>query len=42
MASYGMERFIRVNAGLPEENRRFVRTLSHLLAEMDLTDSNRE
>ncbi len=40
MASYGMERFIRVNAGLPEENRRFVRTLSQLLAEMDLTDSN--
>jgi histidinol-phosphate aminotransferase len=41
MASYGMERFIRVNAGLPEENRRFVRTLSLVLAEMDLTDSNR-
>jgi histidinol-phosphate aminotransferase len=41
MASYGMERFIRVNAGLPEENRRFVRTLGLVLAEMDLTDANR-
>jgi histidinol-phosphate aminotransferase len=33
MASYGMERFIRVNAGLPEENARFVRTLSQVIAE---------
>ncbi len=33
MASYGMERFIRVNAGLPEENERFVSTLSQVLAE---------
>jgi histidinol-phosphate aminotransferase len=33
MASYGMERFIRVNAGLPEENRRFIHTLSQVLAE---------
>lgn len=35
MASYGMDRFIRVNAGLPEENERFVRTLSQVLAEID-------
>jgi histidinol-phosphate aminotransferase len=41
MASYGMERFIRVNAGLAEENTRFVGTLSRVLAEMDLADSNR-
>ncbi len=33
MASYGMERFIRVNAGLPDENQRFVRTLRQVLAE---------
>jgi histidinol-phosphate aminotransferase len=33
MASYGMERFIRVNAGLPDENMRFVRTLKQVLAE---------
>jgi len=31
MASYGMDRFIRVNAGLAEENERFVRTLSQVL-----------
>jgi histidinol-phosphate aminotransferase len=31
MASYGMDRFIRVNAGLPGENERFVRTLSEVL-----------
>jgi len=33
MASYGMEKFIRVNVGLPEENGRFVRALSQVLAE---------
>ncbi|MHC1726779.1 MAG: histidinol-phosphate transaminase [Syntrophobacteraceae bacterium] len=33
MASYGMDRFIRINAGLPEENERFVRTLQQVLAE---------
>lgn len=33
MASYGMERYIRINAGLPEENRRFIRTLSQVLHE---------
>ncbi len=32
MKSYGMDRFIRVNAGLPEENERFVRTLGEVLA----------
>ncbi|MFZ2447926.1 MAG: histidinol-phosphate transaminase [Syntrophobacteraceae bacterium] len=31
MASYGMDRHIRVNAGLPEENERFVRTLREVL-----------
>jgi histidinol-phosphate aminotransferase len=40
MASYGMERFIRVNAGLPEENTRFALTLSQVLAEMEPTDSD--
>ncbi len=34
MASYGMDRFIRINAGLPEENERFVRTLRQVLAEL--------
>ena len=37
MASYGMERFIRVNAGLAEENTRFVRTLGQVLAEIRST-----
>ncbi len=35
MASYGMDRHIRINAGLPEENERFVRTLGQVLAEID-------
>lgn len=35
MASYGMERFIRVNAGLPGENERFVNTLSQVLDSRD-------
>jgi histidinol-phosphate aminotransferase len=39
MASYGMERFIRVNAGLPEENSRFVRALTEVLAEIAPADS---
>ncbi|MCE5334385.1 MAG: histidinol-phosphate transaminase [Desulfobacteraceae bacterium] len=34
MASYGMDNFIRINAGLPEENERFVRTFSEVLAEI--------
>ena len=34
MASYGMDCFIRVNAGLPEENERFVSTLARVLADM--------
>lgn len=33
MASYGMERYIRINAGLAEENERFVKTLGQVLAE---------
>lgn len=32
MASYGMDRFIRINAGLPAENERFVKTLQEVLA----------
>ncbi len=35
MASYGMPGFIRINAGLPEENERFIRTLGQALAEME-------
>lgn len=35
MASYGMDRYIRINAGLPEENERFIRTLGQVLAELD-------
>ncbi len=34
MASYGMQRFIRINAGLAGENERFIRTLGQVLAEM--------
>ncbi len=41
MASYGMPWFIRVNAGLPPENERFVRTLSQVLADVKQSDSNR-
>jgi histidinol-phosphate aminotransferase len=40
MASYGMERFVRVNAGLLEENTRFATTLSQVLDEMKPTDPN--
>lgn len=41
MASYGMERFIRVNVGLPEENIRFIGALKEVLAEMARVDSSR-
>ncbi len=34
MASYGMDRYIRINAGLPEENERFVKTLEKVLSEL--------
>ena len=34
MASYGMERFIRVTAGLPEENSRFIGAFREVLAQM--------
>jgi histidinol-phosphate aminotransferase len=34
MNSYGMDRFIRINAGLPEENERFAEALSQTLAEL--------
>lgn len=33
MSSYGMENHIRINAGLPEENERFIRTLSDTLVQ---------
>lgn len=39
MASYGMERFIRINAGLPEENTRFITTLKEALAELQKAGS---
>ena len=35
MNSYGMERVIRVNAGLPEENERFVQSLGHVLNNLE-------
>ena len=35
MASYGMKRFIRVNAGLAEENERFIHTLGQVLSELE-------
>jgi histidinol-phosphate aminotransferase len=31
MDSYGFPDYIRVNVGLPEENRRFLKTLSKVL-----------
>ena len=34
MNSYGMAGYIRVNAGLPEENERFIRALAHTLQEL--------
>ncbi len=34
MNSYGMDRYIRINAGLPEENERFIRSLAHTLADL--------
>ncbi|MGC8490668.1 MAG: histidinol-phosphate transaminase [Syntrophobacteraceae bacterium] len=40
MASYGMTRFIRISAGLPEENLRFIRTLGEVLAEISPADSS--
>jgi histidinol-phosphate aminotransferase len=41
MVSYGMNRFIRINAGLPEENERFIRTLGQVLAELEGTCAGR-
>lgn len=41
MGSYGMERFIRINPGLPEENIRFIGALRQALAEMAQLDSSR-
>ncbi len=35
MNSYGMERHIRINAGLPEENERFIRSLGRVLADIE-------
>jgi histidinol-phosphate aminotransferase len=37
MASYGMDMFIRINAGLPEENERFVGTLSQVLSQESIS-----
>jgi histidinol-phosphate aminotransferase len=34
MNSYGMDRFIRINAGLPEENERFIQALADTLREL--------
>ncbi|MDR3569815.1 MAG: histidinol-phosphate transaminase [Syntrophobacteraceae bacterium] len=42
MASYGMERFIRISAGLPEENMRFIEALRQALAQIGQIDSSRE
>jgi len=37
MNSYGMARYIRINAGLPEENERFIRALGDTLRELPVT-----
>ncbi len=37
MNSYGMPGYIRINAGLPEENERFVRALADTLRELPVT-----
>jgi len=34
MNSYGMDRYIRINAGLPEENERFIKALADTLQEL--------
>jgi histidinol-phosphate aminotransferase len=41
MASYGMKQFIRVNAGLAEENERFIHTLGQVLAELEEKGAHR-
>ena len=38
MNSYGYPNFIRINIGLPQENRRFVRTLAQILGKSEQTD----
>ncbi len=35
MDSYGLEEFIRINVGLPEENERFVKTLKRVIDRLD-------
>lgn len=35
MGAYGYPHFIRVNAGVPEENRRFVSALKAVITELD-------
>lgn len=35
MNSYGMDRYIRINAGVPAENERFVKSLSHTLNNLE-------
>jgi histidinol-phosphate aminotransferase len=37
MNSYGMARYIRINAGLPEENERFIRAFGDTLRELPVT-----
>lgn len=41
MGSYGLERFIRVTVGLPEENKRFVLSLREVLEEVSGSGSGR-
>jgi histidinol-phosphate aminotransferase len=40
MASYGLKRFIRINAGLAGENERFIQTLGQALAELGKSGPN--
>jgi histidinol-phosphate aminotransferase len=35
MDSYGLEDYIRINVGLPEENERFIRSLKKVLKDID-------
>jgi histidinol-phosphate aminotransferase len=37
MASYGLDNYVRVTIGLPEENERFIRSLKKVLQAINKT-----
>ena len=38
MNSYGLDNYIRISVGRPEENQRFVESLKEVLAELESAD----